>query len=103
MSASSVDEKEKNQDTCHVSMLCSFPLHSININTIFTNIGSPQPGEMSLEEIEQRLCSLIKADTISQLKSSVWKERLEGSVFLSDFPSFVLGIFFLILLDSSAI
>ncbi|XP_020588721.1 protein MOR1 isoform X3 [Phalaenopsis equestris] len=37
-----------------------------------------EPGEMSLEEIEQRLCSLIKADTISQLKSSVWKERLEA-------------------------
>ncbi|XP_020695563.1 protein MOR1 isoform X2 [Dendrobium catenatum] len=37
-----------------------------------------EPGEMSLEEIEQRLCSLINAETISQLKSSVWKERLEA-------------------------
>lgn len=33
---------------------------------------------MSLEEIESRLGSLIHADTISQLKSAVWKERLEG-------------------------
>ncbi|KAK8936155.1 Protein MOR1 [Platanthera zijinensis] len=37
-----------------------------------------EPGDMSLEEIEQRLSSLIKADTILQLKSSVWKERLEA-------------------------
>jgi hypothetical protein len=33
---------------------------------------------MSLEEIEERLRSVVKAETISQLKSSVWKERLEG-------------------------
>lgn len=38
-----------------------------------------QPAEMSLEEIESRLGSLIQADTISQLKSAAWKERLEGS------------------------
>lgn len=37
-----------------------------------------QPAEMSLEEIESRLGSLIQSDTISQLKSAVWKERLEG-------------------------
>lgn len=37
-----------------------------------------QPAEMSLEEIEDKLGSLIQADTISQLKSAVWKERLEG-------------------------
>ena len=37
-----------------------------------------QPAEMSLEEIEERLRSVVKAETISQLKSSVWKERLEG-------------------------
>ncbi|KAG9153404.1 hypothetical protein Leryth_025533 [Lithospermum erythrorhizon] len=37
-----------------------------------------EPAEMSLEEIESRLGSLIQADTISQLKSAVWKERLEG-------------------------
>lgn len=39
-----------------------------------------QPSEMSLEEIEGKLGSLLKADTISQLKSGVWKERLEGFV-----------------------
>ncbi|XP_059659280.1 protein MOR1-like [Cornus florida] len=39
-----------------------------------------EPADMSLEEIESRLGSVIQADTISQLKSSVWKERLEAIV-----------------------
>ncbi|KAL3627734.1 Protein MICROTUBULE ORGANIZATION 1 [Castilleja foliolosa] len=39
-----------------------------------------EPAEMSLEEIETRLGSLIQADTITQMKSSVWKERLEAIV-----------------------
>lgn len=33
---------------------------------------------MSLEEIEARLGTLVKAESISQLKSGVWKERLTG-------------------------
>ncbi|XP_042029674.1 protein MOR1-like [Salvia splendens] len=33
---------------------------------------------MSLEEIWRRLGSLIDSETITQLKSVVWKERLEG-------------------------
>ncbi|KAJ6844297.1 protein MOR1-like [Iris pallida] len=37
-----------------------------------------EPGEMSLEEIEGRLGALLPADSISQLKSGVWKERLEA-------------------------
>ncbi|OWM77497.1 hypothetical protein CDL15_Pgr016894 [Punica granatum] len=37
-----------------------------------------EPAEMSLEEIESRLDSLIQAEAISQLKSAVWKERLEA-------------------------
>lgn len=37
-----------------------------------------QPSEMSLEEIEEKISSIIQADTITQLKSAVWKERLEG-------------------------
>ncbi|GER36495.1 microtubule organiziation 1 family protein [Striga asiatica] len=37
-----------------------------------------EPSEMSLEEIETRLGSLVQADTITQLKSAVWKERLEA-------------------------
>lgn len=37
-----------------------------------------EPAEMSLEEIESRIGSVIQADTISQLKSAVWKERLEA-------------------------
>nr|DAD22961.1 TPA_asm: hypothetical protein HUJ06_024424 [Nelumbo nucifera] len=43
-----------------------------------------EPAEMSLEEIESRLGSLIQADTISQLKSGVWKERLEAIVSLKE-------------------
>ncbi|KAJ4976564.1 hypothetical protein NE237_001670 [Protea cynaroides] len=41
-----------------------------------------EPGDMSLEDIESRLGCLLQADTISQLKSSVWKERLEAIVSL---------------------
>uniref|UniRef100_A0ACD5W2B5 Uncharacterized protein n=1 Tax=Avena sativa TaxID=4498 RepID=A0ACD5W2B5_AVESA len=37
-----------------------------------------EPAEMSLEEIEERLNSVVKTETISQLKSTVWKERLEA-------------------------
>ncbi|GKV26713.1 hypothetical protein SLEP1_g35961 [Rubroshorea leprosula] len=37
-----------------------------------------EPAEMSLEEIESRLGSLIPSDTICQLKSAAWKERLEA-------------------------
>ncbi|KAK8581371.1 hypothetical protein V6N13_144400 [Hibiscus sabdariffa] len=37
-----------------------------------------EPAEKTLEEIESRLGSLIQADVISQLKSAVWKERLEA-------------------------
>ncbi|XP_068645428.1 protein MOR1-like isoform X2 [Aristolochia californica] len=43
-----------------------------------------EPGEMSLEEIEGRLGTLIKADTVSQLKSGVWKERLEAIMMLKE-------------------
>nr|CAB3478665.1 unnamed protein product [Digitaria exilis] len=41
-------------------------------------IEDVEPAEMSLEEIEERLSSVVKAETISQLKSTVWKERLEA-------------------------
>lgn len=37
-----------------------------------------EPAEMSLEEIESRLGTLIQEETVSQLKSTVWKERLEA-------------------------
>ncbi|KAL2324840.1 hypothetical protein Fmac_023898 [Flemingia macrophylla] len=37
-----------------------------------------EPTEMGLEEIESRIGSLIQSDTITQLKSTVWKERLEA-------------------------
>ncbi|CAA7020371.1 unnamed protein product [Microthlaspi erraticum] len=43
-----------------------------------------EPGEMGLEEIENRLGSLVKPETISQLKSSVWKERLEATLSLKE-------------------
>lgn len=48
-----------------------------------------QPAEMSLEEIESKLGSLIQAETITQLKSAVWKERLEGFLCLFFFGLFV--------------
>ncbi|KAG8078290.1 hypothetical protein GUJ93_ZPchr0007g5646 [Zizania palustris] len=41
-------------------------------------IEDVEPAEMSLEEIEERLNSVVKTETISQLKSTVWKERLEA-------------------------
>ena len=34
---------------------------------------------MSLDEIESRIGSIIPTDTLSLLKSGVWKERLEGA------------------------
>ncbi|GMP72551.1 hypothetical protein CsSME_00030538 [Camellia sinensis var. sinensis] len=43
-----------------------------------------EPADMSLEEIESRIGSLINADSISQLKSAVWKERLEAIVSLKE-------------------
>ncbi|KAM2730989.1 hypothetical protein EV1_002177 [Malus domestica] len=48
-----------------------------------------EPGEMSLEEIETRLGSLIQEETVSQLKSSAWKERLEA---ISSFRQQVEGL-----------
>ncbi|XP_062100937.1 protein MOR1-like [Humulus lupulus] len=44
---------------------------------------------MGLEEIESKLGSLVQADTISQLKSAVWKERLEA---ISSFKQQVEGL-----------
>uniref|UniRef100_A0A7N0ZV85 Protein MOR1 n=1 Tax=Kalanchoe fedtschenkoi TaxID=63787 RepID=A0A7N0ZV85_KALFE len=41
-------------------------------------IEDVEPSEMGLEEVESKLGSLIQAETISQLKSAVWKERLEA-------------------------
>ncbi|KAF1879003.1 hypothetical protein Lal_00047675 [Lupinus albus] len=37
-----------------------------------------EPSEMSLDEIESRIGSLVQSDTITLLKSAVWKERLEA-------------------------
>lgn len=37
-----------------------------------------EPTEMGLEEIESRIGSLLQSDTITLLKSAVWKERLEA-------------------------
>ncbi|GAB2232981.1 hypothetical protein Droror1_Dr00002194 [Drosera rotundifolia] len=37
-----------------------------------------EPSEMSLDEIEMRLGSLVQGDTITKLKSSAWKDRLEA-------------------------
>ncbi|KAL7242510.1 hypothetical protein ACSBR1_014978 [Camellia fascicularis] len=43
-----------------------------------------EPADMSLEEIESSIGSLINADSVSQLKSAVWKERLEAIVSLKE-------------------
>nr|GMD91866.1 protein MOR1 isoform X1 [Ipomoea batatas] len=43
-------------------------------------IEDVEPAEMSLEEIESKLGSLIQPETITMLKSAVWKERLEAIV-----------------------
>ncbi|KAJ4907051.1 Protein MOR1 [Raphanus sativus] len=43
-----------------------------------------EPAEMGLEEIENRLGSLVKPETISHLKSTVWKERLEATLSLKE-------------------
>lgn len=39
-----------------------------------------EPAEMSLEEIEAKVGGLVQVDVITNLKSSVWKERLEAMV-----------------------
>ncbi|CAL5344938.1 unnamed protein product [Camellia sinensis] len=39
-----------------------------------------EPADMTLEEIESRLGSIVQADSVSKLKSAVWKERLEAIV-----------------------
>lgn len=39
-----------------------------------------EPAEMSLEEIETKVGGLVQVDVITNLKSSVWKERLEAMV-----------------------
>jgi len=49
-----------------------------------------QPTEMGLEEIESRIGSLLQSDTITLLKSAVWKERLEGWKSSIQFCDFVL-------------
>jgi|AraCvinosormetaG_1042628.scaffolds.fasta_scaffold00728_2 hypothetical protein len=57
---------------------------------------------MGLEEIENRLGSLVKPETVSQLKSSVWKERLEGllkalrTLLFSNTVIFIISSYFLL-------
>ncbi|KAI3741132.1 hypothetical protein L1987_58799 [Smallanthus sonchifolius] len=43
-----------------------------------------EPIEMTLEEIESRIGSLIQEDIITQLKSAAWKERLEAITSLKE-------------------
>ncbi|CAM8905774.1 unnamed protein product [Rhodiola kirilowii] len=46
--------------------------------TKVVEIEDVEPAEMGLEEVESKLSSIIQSETISQLKSAVWKERLEA-------------------------
>ncbi|KAJ3669122.1 hypothetical protein LUZ60_011072 [Juncus effusus] len=43
-----------------------------------------EPSDMSLEEIEEKLSNVVKAEMIAQLKSAVWKERLEAIQLLKE-------------------
>ncbi|KAJ7532598.1 hypothetical protein O6H91_13G011700 [Diphasiastrum complanatum] len=43
-----------------------------------------EPSEMSLEEIEARVGSLIQPDVLANLKSAIWKERLEAMISLKE-------------------
>ncbi|KAI5081631.1 hypothetical protein GOP47_0001374 [Adiantum capillus-veneris] len=46
-----------------------------------SNSNAPEevePAEMSLEEIEEKVAEIVQADVIANLKSTVWKERLEA-------------------------
>ncbi|KAG0466494.1 hypothetical protein HPP92_018074 [Vanilla planifolia] len=65
---------KKSDGAAHLKLICS---HKYCPPFLFVLL---QPGEMSLEEIEQRLGSTVKTETLSQLKSTVWKERLEDLV-----------------------
>ncbi|KAH9313886.1 hypothetical protein KI387_022513, partial [Taxus chinensis] len=46
--------------------------------TAIEAVEDVEPGEMSLEEIEGRVGSLFQEDVLPNLKSAVWKERLEA-------------------------
>lgn len=46
--------------------------------TAIEAVEDVEPGEMSLEEIEGRIGSLFQEDVLANLKSAVWKERLEA-------------------------
>eukprot|EP00252_Welwitschia_mirabilis_P027944 TRINITY_DN9838_c0_g1_i1.p1 TRINITY_DN9838_c0_g1~~TRINITY_DN9838_c0_g1_i1.p1 ORF type:complete len:2078 (+),score=475.99 TRINITY_DN9838_c0_g1_i1:649-6234(+) len=43
-----------------------------------------EPGEMSLEEIEQRIGSLFPGDILTNMRSKAWKERLAGITALKE-------------------
>ncbi|XP_057847026.2 protein MOR1 isoform X2 [Cryptomeria japonica] len=56
-------------------------------NKAITEVEMPEdiePGDMSLEEIEGRVGSLFQADVLPNLKSTVWKERLEAMTSLKE-------------------
>lgn len=65
---------------CHSDLNLPPVCYAINNDSLYNLCVSKimQPTEMSLEEIESRIGSLIQSDTITLLKSAVWKERLEG-------------------------
>jgi cytoskeleton-associated protein 5 len=62
---------QTNASTFSITKICGM--------LIWFDVYALQPSDMSLEEIEERLSNVVKAETINQLKSSVWKERLEGN------------------------
>ena len=86
----SIEQPEDVEVNWCLSVIFLFDLNILSVSLITNYIylicvsNIMQPTEMSLEEIESRIGSLIQSDTIALLKSAVWKERLEGwqSVFL---------------------
>ena len=57
---------------------------------------------MSLEEIETKVAGILQEEVIINLKSSVWKERLEGEekLFSCLSATFSLTIFFILIILS---
>lgn len=53
-------------------------------NSTTNSAEDVEPAEMSLEEIEMKVGAIIQSDVLTNLKSSVWKERLEAMVSLKE-------------------
>eukprot|EP00249_Psilotum_nudum_P025077 c29367_g1_i8 orf=372-4385(+) len=48
------------------------------------SVEDVEPGNMNLEEIEEKVGFLLQEDVLTNLKSTIWKERLEAMVSLKE-------------------